>query len=210
MQNKKSPLTVRNSLNNKRTIENLSNIIFGLALSIGSLTLINSIANSNQSILNGLITFGFSFLVIIFIWLRYNKVLDLLTTETNTELILNIAMLFLVVIEPYLFNLLHSSGGSSLAFTTALYGIDVGGMLLSLGVIYALACYECANITDNETLNYYRLIRNGLLFAGVIFVISTLPIFWQIKVYGVTFRFIIWFASILIGLTYRRIMQIRV
>ena len=130
----------------KKSIETLSNILFGLALSIGALTLGTSFHGNTQTILN-IIAFGFNFVILIFIWIRYNRILSLLTEETNFELALNIMVLFLVVILPYLFNLLLITSNAAADFTSTLYGLDIGGMLLSLGGIYSLAVRRHARVT---------------------------------------------------------------
>jgi len=193
------------STNKKKAIENLSNMIFGLALSIGSLTLITSTNLSPQAVVNAITTFAFGFATLILIWFRYNTVLDRLKGETNAELWLNIAMLFFVVIEPYLFNLLHNPGTLSQDFTTGMYGLDIAGMLAVLGMIYGLAYHESGRKKDAPAI-YLRTLGIGLFVSGIIFGVSTIPIFWQVALAGVNFRYVLWFVALFLGVVYRKML----
>src|SRR5438876_2647088 len=84
-------------------IQSLSDLIFGLALSIGALNLIASKPPDTPALLGNIATFGFSFLVLIFVWFRYTEIMSVLPVETTRTRALNTVMLFFVAIEPYLF-----------------------------------------------------------------------------------------------------------
>jgi len=85
-------------------IQSLSDLIFGLALSIGALNLISNKPADTQALFGNIATFGFSFLILIFVWFRYTEIMSVLPVETTRTRALNTVMLFLVAIEPYLFN----------------------------------------------------------------------------------------------------------
>src|SRR5216683_5236822 len=85
-------------------IQSLSDLIFGLALSIGALNLITSKPTDTSLLFGSIATFGFSFLILIFVWFRYSEIMSVLPVETTRTRALNTIMLFLVAIEPYLFN----------------------------------------------------------------------------------------------------------
>ena len=187
----------------KKPMEDLSNMVFGLALSIGALTLISTASSSPHVVTGDIATFAFSFLILIYIWFRYTNVLEIIKVETNFEVNLNIVLLFLVVIEPYLFNLLHSSASADLGFTSALFGLDIAGMMLSLGFLYGVAISR-ARRTDRRAVAQYLVIRNGLLLIGVIFAFSTLPAFWDVALLGYRLRFWAWVLSLVLFLLFRR------
>jgi uncharacterized membrane protein len=89
-------------------IESLSDLIFGLALSIGALTLIsnvNSFTTASQ-LLGAISDFAFSFLILIGIWMRYTRIMSVLPLENRWTVSLNTALLFFVSIEPFLFNVM--------------------------------------------------------------------------------------------------------
>jgi hypothetical protein len=51
----------------KVRIESLSDLVFGLALSIGSLTLIGKLPQTAQDLVTDVVLFGFSFLIVVLI-----------------------------------------------------------------------------------------------------------------------------------------------
>lgn len=182
--------------NKKKSIESLSGIVFGIALSIGTFSFIIS---DFKLVASNIITFAFSFFVLIYIWMRYTKALEILKVETNLELVLNILMLFLVVIEPYLFNQVQLSAFSAknlgaLSYTSYLFSVDIAGLMFVLAAIYMLALRDYSDIRK-EVRMHYDHVRNSLLIVGGILTISALPFFWDIRVFGVEARFILWFVA---------------
>jgi len=93
----------------KLRIESLSDLVFGLALSIGSVVLISRSASSITDIEFNVLYFGFSFLIIVVTWLGYSRTMAVLPSETPNALFLNLLLLFLVAIEPYLFYVMVSA-----------------------------------------------------------------------------------------------------
>jgi hypothetical protein len=61
--------------------DSFSDIIFGLALSIGSLILIENRVQVWQSFIWNLLLFGFSFAVIAMVWLSFSATMRYLSTE---------------------------------------------------------------------------------------------------------------------------------
>jgi len=193
----------------KNSISSLSNMVFGVALSIGALNLINNISASATfgSITSSIATFAFSFLIIIYIWFRYTKVLEFMNVETGIEVSLNILILFLVAVEPYLFYLLHIDSMQLLNLTSILYALDIAGLLLVLYAFYKIAIRSHKG-AKKEILDYYKPVGDSLLIGGIIFGISALPIFWSISIFGVLkLRFVIWFIPLILGTILRRILR---
>ncbi|HUB92668.1 MAG TPA: hypothetical protein VL945_01790 [Candidatus Saccharimonadales bacterium] len=192
--------------NKKKSIEALSSIVFGIALSIGTFTFITS---DTKLVTGNILTFAFSFLILIYIWLRYTKILELIKVETNLEMVLNILMLFLVVIEPYLFNqvqinALPLGSSSALGYTSFLFGIDIAVLMFALAAIYTLGLRDYRDIR-REIIRHYDYIRNGLFVIGLIFVFADLPVVWNHYIYGIQLRFALWFISAVIAVAVRRI-----
>ena len=174
-------------------VESLSDMIFGLALSIGAIFLIGNNSTDPKVVLSNLIAFCFSFLILVIIWVRYKRTVSVLRVETGLMLELNIAMLFFVAIEPYLFNLLAAGASLSLfwlgkaqpqfsVYTVELYAIDTGSIYLILGILTYVVLRE-HRLKRIETL-HPRIIRSfkqsmyTQLTTCSIFLISALPIFW--------------------------------
>jgi len=99
---------VRNSINRipKARIESLTDLIFGLALSIGAVSLLGKSPATPRDVISDLLGFGFSFLILISIWFRYTNIISILPFETSEVMILNAVLLFLVSVEPYLLSIL--------------------------------------------------------------------------------------------------------
>jgi|GEM_PF-5490410 len=166
----------------KNSIGSLSNMVFGVALSIGALTLINSVSSSSAtfgSIASNIETFGLSFLIIIFIWLRYTKGLKLMNIETGLEVGLNIIILFLVSIEPYLLYLLNTATTQLVNLTSALYALNIAGLFIVLYIFYRIGI-KSGRDSDKEIADYYKPLSNSLLLSGIIFGVSALPFFGSI------------------------------
>jgi uncharacterized membrane protein len=182
-------------------IQSLSDLIFGLALSIGALTLIGQQAADFQNVLIYLGYYGFSFLILINVWRIYSNTMDLLPVETAGLVDLNIVLLFLVSIEPYLFNqILGSSTAAFAENVSVLYAIDLAGLFLILAFFTHSLVDEEKKLVPKSLLLSYRRIRNFELLATAIFLISIIPIFWSLGItvgnFFIRLRFIMWILTL--------------
>ena len=84
----------------KPRIESLSDLIFGLALSIGALALIAQPVLTAGDLLRDLVDFAFGFIVLIVVWVRYTGCMTYLTIETHGVFL--VAGVFLISLLPYL------------------------------------------------------------------------------------------------------------
>jgi uncharacterized membrane protein len=182
-------------------IQSLSDLIFGLALSIGALTLIGQQASDFQNLLISLGYYGFSFLILANVWRVYTNTMDLLPVETAGLVNLNIVLLFLVSIEPFLFNQIF--GSSTLAFAenvSVLYAIDLAGLFLILAFFSHSLADEDKQLVPQSLLLKYRRSRNFELLASAIFLVSIIPGFWSLGIsVGNSFiriRFILWILTL--------------
>ena len=116
----------------RNRIENLSDLVFGLALSIGSIVLISKLPQTPTDLVTGVAIFGFSFLLVVWIWSSYTAVMTALPLEVRGTYVLNVMLLFCVAVEPYLFFVQEEAKPPFLAFAAASYALDVGAMLFIL------------------------------------------------------------------------------
>ena len=181
-------------------IQSLSDLIFGLALSIGALTLIGNKPTDEAMLLGNIATFGFSFLILIFVWFRYTESMSVLPIETTRTRSLNTAMLFLVAIEPYLFNQL--SFGLTAASPTALsnlsqdiastaYALDLGAIWLILAAFTHILSSEEKALVAPDLFKKYRSMRNLEIVVALFFLVSVLPPFWT-PLGGTSLRYLTW------------------
>ena len=93
------------------SLQTLSDLIFGLALPIGALVLLGQPPGDFLQIVVSLSVFAFGFYLLVTVWYRYASIMKILPFETTFLMTLNLLLLFLVAIEPYLLNIMVS--GSS-------------------------------------------------------------------------------------------------
>jgi hypothetical protein len=190
----------------KIRIESLSDLVFGLALSIGSLILVGKGVQSAEDLVVNVLLFGFGFLIILMVWLRYSQTMAVLPVEARFALPTNLALLFLVALEPYLFYVCWSAQlPGVLSSATAAYALDVGGMLATQAALAQLVVREAkAGFYGNQPLSpivlaeFRRVVRLNAVLVGV-FVVSALPVFWVDTQIG-QLRYYLWAASFLVSL----------
>jgi uncharacterized membrane protein len=181
-------------------IQTLSDLIFGLALSIGAITLLTDKPTSVIDLTNSLLGFGWAFVILALVWVRYTRIMSVLPVETGRMMGANMFLLFLVSVEPYLYNLITVSFGSLLGqldsgVTTALYAADMGSMFLILAYFTHELTIEERRLIPKVLFRSYRLQRNTTVASAALFLVSMLPIFWSLTVFGFQVRFILWMGT---------------
>jgi uncharacterized membrane protein len=185
----------------KYRIEGLSDLVFGLALSIGSLAMISQPVNNLADITDGLVQFIFGFLIIVSVWVSYTHIMSEHKVETVWDFRLNLALLMLVAMEPYLLYLLGHNDPNVLAWSSSAYAVDIGLIMLILAGFYARKDGEGLS---QENIEQNRFERDRFIVISLIFLVSALPFFWvQSAVHTINLRFIIWMCAILPGLAIR-------
>jgi uncharacterized membrane protein len=208
---KKSP-----TLKLKLDIQGFSNLIFGLALSIGALTLVGQPPASLGQLLASLGFYAFSFLILVSVWRNYTSAMSELSAETERLIDLNILLLFLVSVEPYLFNMLFATAGIVWDNVSILFGLDFAAMYLILA--FFNHSIKRKKEPDPDFLKIFRAERNYDLLIAIVFVISSIPIFASVQVvhitvgdafYNLPLRPFIWIAALILGLLWRLIKVIK-
>ena len=182
------------------SIQGLSDLIFGLALSIGAIQLITtqSLPQNPTQLVGILGAFGFSFLILISVWNRYTITMSVMPAETPGLVRLNMVLLFMVVIEPYLFNLLYIQGlGSPVGQqVSSYYAIDLAGMNLILAYFTHVLANEEKNLIPKGLIWRFKLTRDVLIAASLVFLYSGLPGWWTAFFLGFPDRIVIWFLAL--------------
>jgi hypothetical protein len=123
----------------------------------------------------------------------------LLRIESGRLLALNVLLLFLVAIEPFLFNQLFVNEAALVESVSVMYAINLGGLYLILA-FFAHAIYS--NKTNPQNLiQSFKLKRNTFLISCVFFFGSIFPIFWNVSIHitgdiGVPLRLVFWLIPI--------------
>ena len=184
-------------------IQTLSDLIFGLALSIGAIALLSEKPTSITALAGSIVGFGWAFLILALVWVRYTRIMSVLPVETGRMVGANVLLLFLVSIEPYLYNLITFSyaslpGQLDPEITTALYAIDMGSIFLILSYFTHELTIEEKRLIPRELLRSYRLQRNAAILTAAFFLFSILPVFWSSTFLGVQLRFVLWMGVFLV------------
>ena len=186
-------------------VERLSDMVFGLALSLGAFALVASPPSEATTLYTDLATIGFSFLILILVWLTYTRLITALTLERQSAVGLNIVLLFFVSIEPFLLNTLVRPGvsGDFSAAVSQAYAVDIGAMITLIGLLArALATTKDPSMTDGLRRSlrheaFRRWVAAGLFFA------SAVPWFETPELLGEPVRVWIWGAALVIVWTTR-------
>ena len=183
----------------KTRIESLTDLIFGLALSIGAVSLLSKPPLSTADVMADLWGFGFSFLILISIWFRYTNIMSVHPVETSGTIFLNAVLLFLVSIEPYLLSLLtfgsfQPSRVAVMNFASEVYALDLAGLTLIMGLFADQLTNKERKLVNPELVGRYRRIRNLEYSAAAMFAVTTLPAFWSWEIIGTPARFYLWYA----------------
>jgi uncharacterized membrane protein len=178
----------------KLRIENLSDLVFGFALSLGGIVLLNLSINQWTDVVRGLFWFSFGFLVLIGMWMTYSQIMSKVKLETPGAMYFNILLLLMVVLEPYLLNLLAFDQSLDRAIGTTLYAIDLALIWLIMAAMYHIAIKQ--NHPDSPSLRVQRDLR--IVHSGI-FLLSILPFFWTVSVGGLELRYIAWFMAWPVG-----------
>jgi len=197
----------------KIRLESLSDLIFGLALSIGSLELLARTPQTPADLGTSVALFAFSFLIVVSIWFGYARIMAVISQETGGAVSLNLLLLFCVALEPYLFFVLQSkpSDLSFLDWTSFGYALDVGAMFLILGGLIRLILRKKSLGVEGFDLHpvllrRFRVAMFFYAFIGGAYFVSALPFFWVDTPIG-PLRFVFWysaFAFVFLGILNRR------
>ncbi len=187
----------------KPRIEGLSDLVFGLALSIGAITLVENPPKTSLAIYADVATFALSFYILISIWLRYTRIMSVLPLERRRTIFANGLLLFCVAIEPFLFNLLQkpivgTETSSFLATASTLFALDIGGMFLMLGFFCNEIATEDRKLVAPDLIGTFRIERNWWFLCSAFFFVSAIPIFWSIPIDGTAVRFLIWVVPLVL------------
>jgi hypothetical protein len=186
-------------------IETLADLIFGVSLGIGSIVLIGNSPASPDEINGHIAAFMFTFLIIITAWIIYTTDMSVLPVETRTVTFLNVLLLLLVALVPYLLNgveivnqTLSASESSSIRnYSSTLFALDLTGILFILATFAHVISTVEKRLVAPEVAGLFRKGRNRMLILGVVMGVTVLPIFWQWTWFGVPLRLYAWYLPLI-------------
>ena len=185
-------------------IEALADLVFGLSLSIGSIALISSPPTSTGEVGSHIAAFAFTFFILITAWIIYTTDMSVLPLETKLITFLNVVLLLLVALVPYLLNsveVVNSSLAPTQAsalrdFSSTLFAIDLSGILFILAAFAHVISMEEKKLVEPALAAAFRNGRNRMAVIAVVMVISVAPPFWQLAVSGIPLRIYLWYIPL--------------
>lgn len=184
--------------------DSFSDIIFGLALSIGSLILIQNQVLAWQNFVWNILLFGFSFAVIAMVWLSFSETMRYLSTEIPSVVFLNLLLFFCVVLEPYLFYTLMNSDGKLSIVASDVFALDVGFMFFVLGTLALIVAKHAKHYHPNFHSNDLTILQ-GMIYPryilAALFLLSVDPFLWVSTPLGHV-RVLLWISSLGVFLIY--------
>ena len=147
--------------------------------------------------------FGFGFLILMSVWIGYTNTMSVIPVENNTVITLNLLLLFLVSVEPYLFylNITYDLASHELFLNLAsiLYALDMTGLMIMLGLFTHQLALEEKGLVPKDSITRYKRVRYVLFLSAVLFTITILPVFWSVRLYGQPIRFFFWFIPLFLS-----------
>jgi uncharacterized membrane protein len=185
----------------KKRLEDLSNLVFGLALTLGAITLLPPENDDLGALFAVILRFALSFAIVVWIWWLYNNVVQDIEKTRPGLASLNMVLLFLVVIEPFLLTVSSTYASGKIA-----YSIDLGTILVILAVFYQFAIDDPSLSVVKRSKNNLALNRNLSLIFAAIFYASMIPQL-LLPTIGGEIQSYMWLAVLVLGLATRRMMK---
>ena len=122
--------------------------------------------------------------------------MSVLPVQTAWTRVLNTILLFLVALEPYLFNILPFFLSPPQTFSelydvaSSIYALDIGVIYGILALFTHILASEERKLVAPDLLRKYKLSRNLEIVVAIIFLVSAIPQVWVLNV-----RYTIWAST---------------
>jgi len=189
-------------------IETISDVVFGLALEIGSISIVAKLPQTATDLTTEIVEFGFSFVVVFMAWFSYRRAVVALPYETPRTLIVNVALLFCVSIEPFLFYVLVTAPGNVGEAAPVAFALDIGATMLLLSLFTYLLLEEERKAPQRRVhpaiLRQMRVGGIGRAVVAVAFFVSALPVFGLPGPLGQPIREDVWVIGLVLFIIVQR------
>ena len=179
-------------------IESLADLIFGLSLAIDSIALLPTSATKPGDMNSRILIFAFAFLFLITAWLIYTTYMSVLPTDSLTVTFLNVALLLLVALIPYLLNNVVLGDSPEIKdYSSGLFALDLSGILLILAFFAHIISVEENRMVAPDLAKLFRSGRNRMAVLAALMAISFAPPFGQWTLLNVQLRILLWTAPLI-------------
>ena len=184
-------------MSEKSRIRTFSDYVFGLVVVFSAFSLTNSVVQAPVDLVSSIALFALSFAILITVWHIYDGLMAKLRVETSTAVALNIVLLFLAVLEPFLLNILFSNP-RIFDFASTCYAIDMAGLLGICALLAHVLAIDSRNALSVEVSKTLRSDRNLFAIVAAIFLVSTAPLLVAFTFLGWTLRTMLWVAMLFV------------
>lgn len=177
-------------------METLSEIVFGLTITFSAIQFALNPPSHIAEILDLICEFAISFTFLVWVWITYIRIMRNLRKGDDPPVLLNVILLLLATVEPYLLYIVWLSTfqtpGQSAAeqlsseVLAAAYAIDVGLVLVVLGMLARPPPTDPVRGPNPILKEAVRRYSNWLYGCAGAFFVTALPVFW-ILVYSASF-----------------------
>lgn len=136
--------------------------------------------------------FAFTFFFLITAWVIYTTFMSVLPQETRSFTFLNIALLLLVSLVPFLLNSAELGPPEIRDYASTVFALDLTGMLVILGTFAHVLGLEEKRLVAPEAARLFRNGRNRMFVLAGFMALSIAPVFWEWTVLGVPVRLYMW------------------
>ncbi len=173
-------------------IETLADLIFGLSLGIDSIALIPSSTLTPFEMNLRILGFAFAFIFVITAWIIYSTYASVLPFDQGVVTFLNIVLLLLVALIPYLLNSVIIAIDTIGDYSSSLFALNLTGILIILAVFAHILGTEENHLVTHDSMHLFRSGRNRMLVLAVIMAASLAPPLWTLRFEGVPLRLYVW------------------
>jgi len=144
-----------------------------------------------------ILEFVFVFLILITSWIIYTSDMSVLPVETRLVTSLNVVLLVLVAIFPYLFDQVVSKLNPSPVqeYASILFTADYAVTIGILAVFAHIIAQEEEHLVDGEIMIRFRRVRNRLTVLTAVVLLS-LAFPWDWFVARIHVRLLVWYVPI--------------
>ena len=173
-------------------IETLADLIFGLSLGIDSIALLPSASVTPFEMNLRILGFAFAFIFVITAWLIYTTYASVLPMDARFVTFLNVVLLLLVALIPYLLNSVIVGVDSIGDYASSLFALNLTGILIILTIFAQILGNEDNHFVPHDSMPLFRSGRNRMAMLAAVMAASLAPPLWSLRFEDVPLRLYVW------------------